>query len=380
MQFIAQRNDLLSALTTAGKAIGKSVIPILDNFRFQIQGNECTVTGSNMDVFIVTKLDVQSDIEELQFCLHRDKMLNLLKAMPDQPVNFKVKITEGKLISDEWVIKVIVSYSSGKCEFTAEDCRSYPLIPEVSGQEINISGNKLVEGLDKVLFAIDPNTAAGNHFKNCLFDFGDGINVVGCNVLQMSVQRIYDDTINRHQALISKAAIEMIRSINCADQVVISYSDKNLMFKMSDNIYITARVVDGKYPKYHAAIPDEDLNKAVLDIEELTGAIKRVSLFATKVDSSAYIHFKFSDDKLSLSAENIDYEESAGEVVSCEYKGDNFEILLVASFVLNMLSKIKGEAAHIGLTSHKHPAVIRGSESKEKFDLFLAMPMVMPNR
>jgi DNA polymerase-3 subunit beta len=360
MQFIAQRNDLLSALTITGKAITKSVIPILDNYRFYIAGGMCIITGSNLEVFVTKSIDIKSDIDSLDICIGSKELLPLIKGLPDQPLTFNI---DG--------LRVSVTAATGKYDLPAESGADYPTTPEVDGHTIDISTDSLIDGIEKTLFSINPNINKTG-FNYALFDFGNGIKLVGCNTRVMSINRIHENTINRHQALITKSSLEILRSISSKGEIGISYSDNNMLFSLSDSTMMTTQVIDEKYPDYTSIIPAANDKSMIVDSDELLSAIRRVSLFGFHG-----VLFDFKSGKLEIKADNVDLEKSASEEVHCDYTGDDFKITLMADQLVEILLKIKGGSAYFSFSDKNKPALVRSDLGTEDFDLFLTMPLYM---
>lgn len=359
MEFIVQRNDLLSALTITGKGITKSVLPILSSYRFSITGDTCMITGSNMEVFITKSIDIKSKIDSLDICVGSKELLPLIKALPDQPLTFKIV-----------GLKVSVKSATGKYDLPAEEGKDYPATPVIEGDIVNVSSDLLIDGIEKTLFSIDPNIGKEG-FRYALLDFGKGINLVGCNTRVMSIARIFEDDVKGNKSLISKSALEILKSISTKGDVGISYTDKNVFFTLFDGTMMTAQVVDEKYPDYNSIIPVSNKKKMSVDSSELLAAIKRVSLFGYYG-----VLFNFKGGILEIKAEDVDYSKAAFESVPCDYTGEDFKIMLMGEQLAEMLLKMKGCTAYFSFNERNTPALIRADDVNTGFDLFLSMPLV----
>ncbi|MCF6185576.1 MAG: DNA polymerase III subunit beta, partial [Bacteroidales bacterium] len=61
MKFIVSSTELLSHLQRVSKAIsGKSTIPILDSFLFDLSNNDLTITASDLESTLVTKIVLEN--------------------------------------------------------------------------------------------------------------------------------------------------------------------------------------------------------------------------------------------------------------------------------------------------------------------------------
>ncbi len=61
MKFIVNSSDLLQHLLAVGRVINtKNTLPILDNFLFEIKEEELTITASDLETTLQTKLLLNS--------------------------------------------------------------------------------------------------------------------------------------------------------------------------------------------------------------------------------------------------------------------------------------------------------------------------------
>lgn len=368
MKFAIQRNELLSVLNVTGKAITKSIIPILDNYRFQIEGSNCLVTGSNIDVFISKSIDVSGNNELIDICIQKEKLLNLVKSLADQPLFFEIK-EDKKNVNDLWLT---VKWASGNCKLPIVSGEDYVKIPVIESHAIEVDGPTLTEVIDKVLFTIDPNTPAAPAFKYALLDFGNGINIVGCDIMQLSIQQAHENTINLHQSLIPKSSLEVLKSISTKGSIDISYSDKNISFLIKDEgIHFTCQVIDDKYVDYLKVMKNPCDKFLEVSTSELSAALKRVNIF-----SMGNVILDFKDGDFTLIAENTDFNESVIEQVKGEYNGEDFKIMLRCSNLIDMLSKIKSEYSYLSFSQVNMPVYIRPEKTESMTNVFVAMPLI----
>ena len=104
MNFIASSATLLRNLQSISGVLSTSnTLPILDNFLFSIKGNELTVSATDLETTMITKLSVQTE-EDGVVAIPAKLVLEVLKSLPDQPCTFKVNST----------FNIEVAYDNGK--------------------------------------------------------------------------------------------------------------------------------------------------------------------------------------------------------------------------------------------------------------------------
>ena len=88
MKFEVSSSELLSELVIGSGAIGPNpVIPILDDYLFDLSGNTLTITSTNLETTITSKLNVAGE-EDGRIAVPAKTLLETLKALPEQPVTF----------------------------------------------------------------------------------------------------------------------------------------------------------------------------------------------------------------------------------------------------------------------------------------------------
>ena len=87
MKLIISSSELLKGVMSVAKAIpAKSPLQILENFLFDLQGNVLTITASDSELTLRTKIEVEATSEEGKIAVPAKHMMDLLKELPDQPL------------------------------------------------------------------------------------------------------------------------------------------------------------------------------------------------------------------------------------------------------------------------------------------------------
>src|SRR5690554_7729365 len=91
MKFIVSSSYLLKHLQVLGGILNNSnTLPILDNFLFNLDGNTLSVSASDLETTINSKLEVESH-EKGKVCVPARLLLDTLKAFPEQPLTFIIE-------------------------------------------------------------------------------------------------------------------------------------------------------------------------------------------------------------------------------------------------------------------------------------------------
>ena len=161
-------------------------------------------------------------------------------------------------------------------------------------------------------------------------------------------------------------------------EVLVEFNDSNAIFTFGD-IILMCRLVDGKYPNYEAVIPKENPNVLTVDRAQFLSSIKRVSIFANKSTHQIKLHIAGSE--LSISAEDLDFNNESKERLTCSFDGDDMEIGFNARFLMEMLSNMESSEIKIQMSVPSRAGLLvpANNENENEDILMLVMP-VMLNR
>jgi DNA polymerase-3 subunit beta len=139
----------------------------------------------------------------------------------------------------------------------------------------------------------------------------------------------------------------------------------------------TTRLLDADFPKYRQLLPSEQGATAVIDVNPLAEAIKRVSLVAER---GTQVRLEFGEEGLRMSAGGED-EGSAEEEMAVEFTGDPVTIAFNPGYLLDGLGALRSERAELSFTTANRPALIKpiGADgSVVPGYLYLLMPVRLP--
>jgi DNA polymerase-3 subunit beta len=139
----------------------------------------------------------------------------------------------------------------------------------------------------------------------------------------------------------------------------------------------TTRLLDADFPKYRQLLPSEHSAAAVIEVEPLVQAIKRVSLVAER---GTQVRLEFADGGLRLSAGGDD-EGSAEEELSVEYTGEPVTIAFNPSYLLEGVGAVRTSRAHLSFTTPSRPALLKPVDEDGNVApgyLHLLMPVRLP--
>lgn len=372
MKFVVSSATLLSHLQAISRVINaKNSLPILDCFLLDLKGNVLTITAADNETRLETKVEVNSSEGEGSLAINAKNLLDPLRELPDQPLTFDV--------NDE-TLEVYIYYHNGKYNFVGLKSDEYPQPKELkeSALGIEISAETLYNGINRTVFATADDELRPV-MNGIYFDItADDLTFVasdGHKLVRMTHTDVKGE--GRSSFILPKKPANLLKSLlpKESGMVEVKFDENNAYITMS-NFVMICRFVEGRYPNYNSVIPQNNPNNVTLDRLALLNALKRVSVFSNP--ASSLVKLQMSEDKIVVSAQDIDFLTSAEEVIPCQYNGNVMNIGFKAVFLIDILNNIPSSDVKIELSDPSRAGIILPVENEENEDMLtLLMPMML---
>ena len=372
MKFIVSSTYLLKQLQILGGVINNSnTLPILDNFLFELNNSELTVSASDLETTMSAKLNVESD-NSGSVALPARLLLDTLKTFPEQPLTF--------IVEDNNTVEI--SSNHGKYALAYADGAEFPKAVALEDPSSTIlTGDVLASAISKTIFA------AGNDdlrpvMSGVFFQFSkNGLTFVATDAHKL-VKYVREDVSASQEAefIMPKKPLNLLKGIllGSEEDVAIEYNESNAKFSF-ENTELICRLIDGKYPNYEAVIPKENPNKLTIDRTQFLNSVRRVSIFSNK--TTHQIRLKIAGAELNISAEDIDYSNKAEERLTCDYQGDDMQIGFNSRFLTEMINNLNSDEVQLEMSLPNRAGLltpIDGLDEGEQITM-LVMPVMLNN-
>jgi len=371
MKFIVSSAQLLKSLQSISGVLNSSnTLPILDNFLFDIKAGELTVSGSDLETTMVTKLEITSKEEGL-IAIPARLLLDTLKTFPETPLTFTIN-------SENFGVEI--SSEQGKYKLSGLDGAEFPKAPELeAGAEVMLSSDLLSRAIIKTLFA-SGNDDLRPVMSGVLFELHeDHITFVATDAHKL-VRYTRSDAKASAGAnfIMPKKPLNLLKSvlINEEEDVKLEYTETNARFSFG-SITLICRLIDGRYPNYDSVIPKENPNKMTISRQSLLTSIRRVSIFSNK--TTHQVKLKIAGNELQVSAEDMDFANEAVERLTCSYQGEDMEIGFNSRFLAEMLNNQESEDIVLEMSQPNRAGIVLPAENiiEEEDVLMLVMPVML---
>jgi len=372
MKFRVSSSALLKQLSGINGVITTNpVVPILENFLFEITENKLTITASDLQTSMITELEIESK-ENGSIAVPGRILMDTLKNLPEQPVNFTI---------DEETYSIEISSDNGRYKLAGENATDFPKVPSVTNDfSVELSSDVLGKAVNYTIFSTSNDelrpAMTGVYLnlsdKNSTFVATDGHRLVRYRRDDVASEKSTAIIIPRKALNLLKAALPA-ESTN----VSLEFNMANAFFKFN-NLKMICRLIDEKYPDYENVIPVDNNNIMSIDRNEFLSSLKRIAIYANK--TTHQVRLKITGSELQISAEDLDFSNEANERLSCEHDGEDIEIGFNAKFLIEMLSNLESKEIELQLSASNKAGLIIPKDKNDAEDiLMLVMPVMLSN-
>jgi DNA polymerase III subunit beta len=373
MKFIVSSSQLLKQLQSISGVLNSSnTLPILDNFLFEISENVLTVSASDLETTMKTKVADSNADTDGKIAIPAKLLIDTLKTFSDQPLTFLV---------DENNFGIEIGSENGKYKLAGHNGEEFPKTPKMTSASSTIIKSQLLsDAINNTIFATgndDLRPIMSGVFcelsqDGCIFVATDAHKLV-------KYKRSDANAEETTSFILPKKPLTLLKNNITKDtDVKIEYNSTNAYF-VFDDIELICRLIDGKYPNYEAVIPKDNPNVMTIDRLSFYNSLRRVAIFANK--STHQVRLKIAGTELSISSEDIDFSNEAHERLSCQYAGEDIEIGFNSKFLLEMINNLDSEQVNLELSAPNRAGIlIPQDNTKEGEDILMLVMPVMLNQ
>lgn len=372
MKFIVNSAYLLKQLSNINGVITTNpVVPILENFLFELDKGSLTVTASDLQTSMITDLQVESK-EKGSIAVPARILLDTLKNLPEQPVTFSI---------DESTYSIEIISDNGRYKLSGENATDFPKVPSVSNDfSADISSEVLARAINNTIFATS-NDELRPAMTGVYVNLGESSSTfVATDGHRLVRYRRADvKSSNGSSIIIPRKALNLLKATLPSENsdVSVSFNLSNAYFKFG-NLKMICRLIDERFPDYDNVIPSQNNITMSIERSDLLGALKRISIYANK--TTHQVRLKITGSELQISAEDLDFSNEANERLSCDHEGEDIEIGFNAKFLVEMLSNMDSPKIKLTMSAPNKAGVILPAENNNNEEILMLVMPVMLNQ
>jgi DNA polymerase-3 subunit beta len=370
MQFIVSSSLLSKQLAAISGVIANNpIVPILENFLFEIHERHLTVTASDLQTSITTELVVEAQ-GSASIAIPARILLETLRNLPEQPVTFSI---------NEGTYSVEISSDNGRYRLAGENATDFPQLNLVQkGVSINMDAKVLKKAISQTIVATS-NDELRPAMNGVYIDFSEASATFAATDGHRLVRYVRSDVgvATQQPFIVPRKTLTLLNALllNEHKTVNIAFNDSNVYFNLA-NISMASRLIDERYPDYENVIPVNNASKLTLDRVSFLSALKRTAIYSNR--TTHQIKLSIAGSELHISAEDFDFSNEANERLHCAYEGDDLEIGFNAKFLIEMLNNLPVEEVEMHFSTPSKAVLILPKEKEQDEDiLLLIMPVIL---
>lgn len=373
MKFTITTGVLQQALELLKRIIpSRSAMPIYEDVHVTADENgTLTLTGSDSENSLVVVIPADSVEQGGACCFDFRLMSNLLKEMPELPLNFELQTTSNSsLLTVEWF--------GGHTEMPAFDSNDYPKIARISEESKNISIDMQAVAplLRKIRFAVGHDEARPilNGIRFDISPEGTTLVATDARILILTTLPETKGTADTSFILPSDCITSVLECFGDHAGELEFKTDGNYLEITSETATLCCRLPNGKFPNYASVLPKNTAMSLVADRKQLLTAIKVLQVFSER--NKNLVTMKLDEKGLSLKAEDALFGLKASENPFGKYEGEPMELNFKADYIISLLNAMESDEVRFGLTGARASVKITPENNPEEKLTAVLMPVL----
>lgn len=347
MEFTVNSSCLNEELSLIAGAISpKTNIPILANVAIRASAGEIQVTGTDLEVTVRSSCEARVKVEGA-VTLSAKRLRDIVAQLPDGELEFKV----GK---SNWVT---VTAKESKYRFAGLPIEDFPVMPKAPKTAVHIAPG--------VLASLLKRCAIG------LCGEGDSRYTLNAALLKIDEKQSLAVATDGHRmahvtgpagdeeltVMVPGRAVRIVAAIaakSIVETVGIKKDSRNLFFEFGRSL-IVARLQEGAFPNYEAVLPKDSDKRAVVEVADLSMALKRSAVMSELNSEAKYRTSKmaFSYGKIEIGTSDKDHGEAL-ETLKTNYIQEDITAGFSIRYLAEFLSVVGTEQATVKFRDAEH--------------------------
>lgn len=366
IQFSIQREQLIMPLQLVSGVVEKrQTLPVLSNILLEIIDNELRLTGTDLEVELVGRVTLESQVEDGSVTVPAKKFLDIIRSLPEQSVitltqtNDRVQVASGR---SKFILSTLPSADFPNVEH--DDDAQHHSIPQSILSD-------LIQATSFAMAQQDVRYYLNGMSLELYQDTARTVSTDG-HRLAMSTQRIDGLSVdNRQQVIVPrKGIIELNRLLGDENANVELDISRTYLRATTADFTFTTKLVDGKFPDYERVIPRGGDKEMIGDRQTLKSIFSRAAILSN--EKYRGVRLTLTNGNLVVKANNPEQEE-AEVAVEVDYTGPELEVGFNVSYLLDVMNVIDGEQVRFVLSDANSSALL--TDFDDEASAYVVMPM-----
>ena len=319
MKALILQENLNKALSLAGKFISNKIqLPILSSFLLEAKEGQLFISASSLEAGVVIRVAAKIE-EEGKIAIPARIFGELVFGLPKEKIS---------LTTDGLILKI----AGGKHQSTinATSAAEFPAVPQkTTTPQLAFSRKTLIDVAAQVSFAASLDEGRPAITGALVVLSKRDLSFVATDGFRMSLKKVevQKNTEEEWPPLIIPAKIltevgKIAQDKEDGAGMIFAPEGNQVLFVWED-VVLSSRLIDGKFPPYEKIIPISATTRIVVDRDELLKSIKLASLFAR--EGANIIKIKIGGENIKIVANTPQLGGSEKEI-EAKIEGEENEI------------------------------------------------------
>jgi DNA polymerase-3 subunit beta len=348
--FSLAQSDLLQALATLMKTLPPTRygLDILKHVQIKVETDRIVLRGTNLSTCIEVVLPAQVT-RTGTYTIHARTLHDSVKTFP-KTGRVKMVVQDGR-----------VNVTCGKRTFSLKDAtdgNEFPRLPEVqSSQPCILTVNVLRQAIKEVQFAAGDDDGRVVHLAICMDVREDEMHLVALNGMRMSIRTLALPRVSGRNCmvLVEASSWRLLCDVMPKDGEVTLVWDKERACFTCGNLRLVARLIEGHYPKYQAALPATHKTTFTLQRSELLSLLAAFRPFTR--DDSNILKLSYAAEGVTFAARSDEMGE-VSEALAMAVTGEDGYALFDAEYIADVLKNVAEESFTFSVSGYGHPCLM----------------------
>jgi len=354
MKFTISREVFLQPLSQViGVVERRQTLPVLADFMIVARDGQLTVTGTDMEVELISTVSVDVS-QDGEITVPARKLLDIIRALPDG-ANIAFGVSDDK-----------ATLSAGRSRFTLATlpASEFPATDQVETLEhIAVAEATLKKMMDKTSFAM-ANQDVRYYLNGLLFDFsGQQLRAVATDGHRLAICDLESsiDIENDRQLIVPrKGVMELTRMLSGDEDEVILAIGRNHIRLVKGDTTFTSKLIDGRFPDYRAVVPVGADKQMLVDKITFIHALQRAAILSNEKYKG--VRLEAAGSTIKIIAHNPLHEEAVEEI-EAELNFERLAVGFNVTYLLDALMAIDTEQVSLELKDANSSCLVSAPDS-----------------
>lgn len=366
MKFTVAREDILKPLQLVGGVVERRhTMAVLANILVVLEGNQVSLTGTDLEVEIVARLAVEAASGDGEITVPAKKFIDICRALPeDSELQF--------ILEDQ---KVTIRCGKSRFTLATLSATEFPAVEE--GQEefrFSCAQGVVKSLIERTAFAMAQQDVR-YYLNGMLWELADQrLRVVATDGHRLALASESLPTLSLSRVIQSivprKGVVELNRLLTDTTDPVEMVLGRNHLRAVTPGFTFTSKLVEGKFPNYEQVIPKNGDKIVVGQRSELKQAFGRTAILSN--EKYRGVRLLLDQNQLKLVANNPEQEE-AEDYVAVDYEGESLELGFNISYLQDVVNVLHSDKVKLFFSDSNSSALIQ--DAGDEGASYVVMPM-----